>query len=287
MHSPILESARNFLWCNGRLLERRLFSHLFEGAPAQPVLQVLRAYQNEDGGFGNALEPDKRASDSQPIDQKFALLVMEDSQPDDAMINSMLQFLESITTTEGGIPFVLPTARSAPRAPWWNTEDNPPASINPTAGITGLLHKFHVKHPWLDRATEFCWKKIEQMEGLISEDTLTILKFLEYVPERDRALDHLEQLRQYAFDNHHIELNPDAEGYVHMPLEIAPRPDSLCRAWFDDQAIQSHLEALKTRQKDDGGWPISWPTVSPACELEFRGIITLRELKILRAYHQL
>src|SRR5215211_5959460 len=67
----ILARAEEFIWSNARLLERRLFAHLFKGAAAEPVHAALRAYQNADGGFGNALEPDKRCPDSQPIDQEI------------------------------------------------------------------------------------------------------------------------------------------------------------------------------------------------------------------------
>ena len=34
---------------------------------AQAVAEVLRGYVNPDGGFGSALEPDLRTSESQPI----------------------------------------------------------------------------------------------------------------------------------------------------------------------------------------------------------------------------
>jgi hypothetical protein len=153
----ILESAQTFMLNNARLLERRLFTCLFHGGERQYVLSALRAYQNEDGGFGNALEPDKRTTTSQPIDQEVALRVLDDLGFDSMIAQQVCDFLETITTAEGGVPFVLPSVRDAPRADWWNTDvDHPPASINPTASIVGLLYKHAYHHPWLDRATTFC-----------------------------------------------------------------------------------------------------------------------------------
>lgn len=137
----VLEQARRLLLSNARLLERRHFAFLFEEGPREAVLTALRAYQNEDGGFGNALEPDKRCLESQPIDQEIALHVLDDVGLEDDMVQSLCDYLVTITTEEGGVPFVLPSVRNAPRAKWWNTEDDPPASINPTASIAGLLHK--------------------------------------------------------------------------------------------------------------------------------------------------
>ena len=61
------ERASDFLLRNARLIERRLFAARFRGAPTEGVVTALRAYQNEDGGFGLALEPDLRGPDSQPL----------------------------------------------------------------------------------------------------------------------------------------------------------------------------------------------------------------------------
>jgi hypothetical protein len=67
MSTSILESAETFIWNNARLLERHLFAFLFKEGSRQNVIAAVSAYQNEDGGFGNALEPDKRTPSSQPL----------------------------------------------------------------------------------------------------------------------------------------------------------------------------------------------------------------------------
>jgi hypothetical protein len=51
--------------------------------------------------------------------------------------------------------------------------------------------------------------------------------------------------------------------------------------------VQTHLDALIAEQQADGGWPISWPTVSPVVEWEWRGTLTVDRLKTLRAYGRL
>ena len=188
----------------------------------------------------------------------------------------------SITTEEGGVPFVLPSVRDAPRAEWWNTEDNPPASINPTASIAGLLHKHKFQHVWLEKATEYSWRKIEKLLNGSEHDLLCAALFLEHVPDGDRAKKAFhfigEQIKkQTAFD-------PHTSGYTFKPLTWAPTPDSLCRSLFEDSQIDSHIKALADGQQTDGGWPISWHAISPACELEYRGVVTVSALKTLKAY---
>ena len=159
--SQILESAQTFILSNARLLERHLFAFHFRQGNPDPVRSALLAYQNADGGFGNALEPDKRTASSQPIDQEVALGVLDEIGFEAPIALQICDFLETITTAEGGVPFVLPTVRDAPRAEWWNTDlEAPPASINPTASIAWLLHEHGIRHPWLDRATNYCWQYI-------------------------------------------------------------------------------------------------------------------------------
>jgi len=281
----ILDSAQNFILGNARLLERRLFDFLFQNGKSDRVLAALLAYQNEDGGFGNALEPDKRTATSQPIDQEIGLRILDDAGFDPDVVLRVCDFLQTITTPEGGVPFVLPTVRDAPRADWWNTDDeNPPGSINPTASIAGLLHKHGFHHPWLDRATAYCWQQVEKGQLSNGHDYLCAMQFLEQVPDRARSERAFEKLSAQLLESGQIAYDPHASGYVYMPLFFAPSPQSLCRRLFDDATIQAHLEVLAQKQQPDGGWPISWPAVTPACELEYRGVVTVNALKTLKAY---
>ncbi|HEY0606614.1 MAG TPA: hypothetical protein VGD58_27055 [Herpetosiphonaceae bacterium] len=285
--TQLLDSARTFIVGNARLLERRRYEYLFADGGHQPVLAALLGYQNPDGGFGNALEPDKRTGTSQPIDQELALRFLDEIDGEREVALRICDFLQTITTAEGGVPFVLPTVRDAPRAEWWNTEsDEPPATINPTASIAGLLYKLGVEHPWLDRATAFCWRQIEDGE-LGGHDFFCVLHFLEHVPDRQRAEQAFERVSRQLLDSGLVALDPAAEGYVFMPLDFAPAPSNLARRLFDDATIEKHLDALESRQQPDGGWPIAWPPVSPGCELEYRGIVTVNALKTLQAYGRL
>lgn len=280
-----LDAAQIFIWNNARLLERQLFAYLFKGGKRGPVIAALLAYQNGDGGFGHALEPDKRSPNSQPIDQEFALRVLDDVGFDAGIAAQVCGFLVSITTNEGGVPFVLPSVRDAPRAAWWNAEDHPPASINPTASIVGLLHKHQFQHAWVEKATEYCWRKIETLHDASDHDLLCAVVFLENVPDRERAERAFQGIGEQV--KQHTAMGPQATGYVFSSLTWAPGPDSLCRGLFESSHIDVHLEALAARQQADGGWPISWPAVSPACELEYRGVVTIGALKTLKAYGRL
>lgn len=277
--------AEEFIWLNARLLERHLFAYLYRSGPKEPVLTALRAYQNADGGFGNALEPDKRCPESQPIDVETALYVLDRIDAfDDPMVGRTCDFLETITTPDGGVPFSLPSVNRYPHAPWWEIGENPPASINPTASIVSLLIKHRIEHPWVERATAFCWREIPASDSKAFHDLMPMIAFLEQDPDQQRAEEELERLAKRILEPGVVTLDPDESGYVKKPLDWAPIPESFCRRLFDDETIDLHLRAFVDRQQADGGWPISWDAISPATELEWRGMVTIDALRTLQAY---
>jgi hypothetical protein len=281
--TSILDSAWTFLLNNGRLLERRLFAFHFRGSSRDAVIAALRAYQNDDGGFGNALEADKRTPSSQPIDQEVALRVMDDAGFDQPAVQRMCDWLTTVTTGEGGVPFTLPTVSDAPHAPWWGTGDpHPLANINPTASIAGLLHKHGMRHTWLDRASDYCWRVIETSDIEEPHALVVALIFLQHAPDHKRAERAFERVG--ASVQKIVTLDPNAQGYVHRPLEFAPTPDSPARKLFGDDVIAANLDHVQAQQQADGGWPIAWPTVSAANEYEYRGVATLGALKMLKAW---
>jgi hypothetical protein len=288
LSADILTRAEDFIWKNARLLDRLCFIHLFKNGPREPVLAALRAYQNTDGGFGNALEPDKRVPHSQPVDCEMALHILDDVDGfDDPMVQRMCDFLATITTEEGGVPFALPSVKAYPRASWWDAPDDPPAAINPTAAIVGLLLKHDVQHPWTSTASAYCWRAIEASDSEWFHDLMPIATFLQHAPEHERAERELQRILRRVEEKQLVALDPDAEGYVFPPLTWAPTPASPFSPLFSPETIEQHLDALVARQQPDGGWPISWGTISPAVELEWRSWVTVGALQTLRAYGRL
>ncbi|HQT52142.1 hypothetical protein [Phenylobacterium sp.] len=282
--SDVLARARDFLLRNGRLLERRLFEHHFDGASAEPVVRALAAYQGRDGGFGSALEPDKRDPASQPVDVQIAFEILDEVDAFDPLTaGRACDWLASIATPEGGLPFALPSVNAAPHAVWWKVEgEQPPADINPTAAIVGLLRKHGIDHPWAARGEAYCWSVVEGSETDKFHDLMPMICFLEHTGDRPRAQAALAVLAQRIPGL--VELDAGAVGYVKKPLDWAPSPSSFCHSLFSKELLGHHLEALAARQDHDGGWPISWETVGPGPQLEYRGVMTVAALKTLKAY---
>ena len=283
----ILERAQAFMWTHARLLERHLFAHLFRGGPREPVIQALKAYQNPDGGFGHGLEPDKRSPESQPVDAETALALLDMVGFEEELVQKLCDWLMTVTRPEGGIPYALPSVRKYPRTPWWDSPDDPPASLNPTAGILGLLHKHGVRHEWVSVANFYCWKEIASTRTEEVHELAAILTFLEHAPDRARAEEALHRTGDRILDKGLVAMDPNDPGYVKKPLDWAPSPQKFCRSLFSDDVIEAHLDALAARQGEDGGWPIAWESVSPVAVAEWRGLTTVYTLCTLKAYGRL
>jgi hypothetical protein len=283
--SADLAAAADFVLREARLLDRRRFALRFGDGASEEVLAALEPYQNEDGGFGNALEPDLRGAASQPVPLEHALRILDGiDRFDKRIVARACDWLVTVTTEAGGVPFVLETVTDGPHAPWW--EPTGEAYPNPTAGIAGILHKRAFEHEWLTRATEYLWRALERLDGIGQDDAISVLAFLEHVPDRAYAEAVFDRLGERIV-NELVELDPSAPGYVKTPLDFAPHPDALARRLFDDETIELHLDALEAKQQPDGGWPITGEPPSVAAVSEWRAVWTLKALDVLDNYGRL
>jgi hypothetical protein len=284
MITPDFDAAAAFVAANARVLDRRRFQRLFEDGPTAPVQDAVAAYRNDDGGFGHALEPDCRAPGSQPAAAEMALRVLDEADAwDEGLVRGACDWLATVAPAEGGAAFVEPTLADWPHAPWWVPEEGHPASLIATGMIAGTLHARGVSHPWLDGATEVMWNRIGTLTETSGYEMFGVLRFLQHVPDRDRAREAFVWVGPLLIERNLVALDPEASGEVHGVLDFAPEPDSLARSLFDDVTVKAHLDHLAQAQRDDGGWTFNWPTWSSAAELDWRGFLTVDALRVLRA----
>jgi hypothetical protein len=284
-------AGREFIRREGRLLERRLFATCFEGADGAGVLDALRGYSNDDGGFGHGLEPDKRCPASLPIDVEVALHAMATARTaDPALIRGACQYLAKVADAaeaNGAVPPAFPVIEGYPRAAHW-TEWTYQPGLNPTAGLVGVLWQLGAEHPWIAAAARYCWGQLES--GSLPADGHAIsevLIFLEHSPERDRADAMAAKIGGQMAGTPMVRLDPDDTSYGLSPLAFAPSADSRWRSLFGDDVLQAHLDRMEAQQQDDGSWPIAWEPPGQAALQEWRGIVTLDNLRTLVSYGRL
>src|ERR1035437_119112 len=280
-----LGKAAEFMLLNARLIDRARFAFHFQDSGRNQVRAALRAYQNPDGGFGNALEPDLRAPVSQPEPTDLAIATLDEvGAMDDDMLPQILGYLESITQPDGGVPNVLPSVLEYPHAPWWEPEDGLPGALIPTATIAGSLLKNGIPHSLLDMASDFCWEQTENMSDITPYRARALIPFLDHVQDRPRAKRAWDRISRLILEDGHVALDPHAAGEVHFPLDYAPTPNTLARRLFSDELINEHLDALVAKQQADGGWLFNWQVWTPITKPEWRGWVTVGALNTLQAY---
>ncbi len=271
----MIEHARNFIWHNARTLEQRWFEHAFDGGSGDAVVRAVLAYRNDDGGYGHGLEPDHRGPTSQPLHALRALQVFgEVSAPEHA--ESVLAWLED-TCPDGTVPFGMSTSKGHPVAPWITLDDQ--GGLLLTAQIAAALHALGITHPWLAKATDYCWAQVEGMTETHPYELRAAVMFLDEVPDRRRAELAAARLGQ---------LKPSTEGYAEgegmAPHFYAAKPTSLARSWFGDAEFAEDLDELQGGQQEDGGWNFGFPAFTPVVEFEWRSIATIEALLTLRRY---
>jgi hypothetical protein len=277
-----IHAAEQFMLANGRLLDRHRLAVLLHDAPTAPVLDALRAYRNPDGGFGHALEPDVRAPASEPASTLAALEVLAEIDGlDDPMAADAAAWIATIADPDGGVPFVMRSAADFPHAPWMVPSDG--GSFF-TLAISALLWETSWREPWLQRATDWCWAKLDEADRLDAYWVKFALAFLDQIPDPRRATATIERLRARLDGDGSIAVPGGTANERLTPLALSGRPGARSRVLFTDAQIGADLDALESGQRDDGGWTFDWLAWSPGQSVEWRGIMTLRALATLRAH---
>jgi hypothetical protein len=286
--------ARDFVDSSARPLERALAAFHLDGGPAHAVYAELRAFQNEDGGFGHGLEADVRLADSSVIATTVALQILHDldTPSHHALISGAMRYLLETYHPETSTWEPVPrNVSDMPHAPWWTyTPDHEKHGLNPTAEIIGGFHDYPrlVKIDLIEALDEIVVSRIEAAHGALEMHELLCCIRL---AERKRVL-QITRVRIIEAVKPSVEQaterNPSKwAGYVMTPLDVAPTPGSLFASMLKPE-IDIQLDYLVEQL---GKGPITpnwqWGDHSEAWEqakTEWTGVLTLQAMKRVKAW---
>lgn len=142
-----LESIRRWMYRNARPLDLARWQYYFEGGSAEAVLQALAAYQNEDGGFGHALEADCWNPESAPMQTWTAPCILREvgAPKGHPVAQGILRYLGSGAHFVDGLwQGAIPSNNDFPHAPWWTFTERSweDWGYNPTASLTGFILQY-------------------------------------------------------------------------------------------------------------------------------------------------
>ena len=144
------EKAKKFMYRNARPLDFARWQYHFENGSREAVLEALAAYQNEDGGFGHALEADSFNPNSCPIQTWAATENLREAGLTDRtnpIIQGILRYLESgadFDQSQKQWLNTVPSNNDYPCAVWWKYDNEKGSSFgyNPTACLAGFAVKY-------------------------------------------------------------------------------------------------------------------------------------------------
>ncbi|MCI8332283.1 MAG: hypothetical protein HFE78_05620 [Clostridiales bacterium] len=268
-----LSKARNFIYRNARPIDLARWQYHFENGSQDAVLGALSYYQNEDGGFGHALEADAWNPHSSPIQTWAATEILHEIRVTDSshpIVSGILRYLESGRNFENNLWYnTIKSNNDYPHAPWWHADGESTShhSYNPTACLAGFIIRFAKPGSRLNMLGRRIAK--DAYDSLFSDETVedmhTIacyIRLMQYIEEAyyNDILDVpmlKEKLRAQVKGSITADLTAWGNAYICKPSQFFNTKDSCFYA--DNQSIAEYeCDFITKTQLDDGSWPIPW-----------------------------
>lgn len=297
------DRARSWLKTYARPLERSIFEHGFEAGSVKAVYAELDRFQNPDGGFGRALEPDIRSPTSSALATEIGLRILTElGTPSDhplvrGAVGYVLESIDPETLTWRVAPL---DVNEHPHAPWWHDEDGSLARtfddylVIPRGGILAYLYHYAGLVPpgFLAEVTQVTIADIKGMDEAQfggGGDTLVYTRKLAEAPGLPKQVNDYLVQRVCELADTIVARNPgDWSQYCAPPLKLAPTQDSITAQVLAD-CIPAHLNYLIDQQSPEGYWDVTWswsdyPDVWEVAKVEWRGILILEALTSLKSF---
>ena len=265
-----INRAQEFIYRNARPLDLARWQYLFENGSVGNVLNCLKMYQNEDGGFGHALEPDCWNPESSPIQTWVATEIIREinlKEKDHPMIQGILRYLETTKDFDGHRwANTVSSNDRYPHAPWWNYSSSEDINYNPTASLTGFVLRNAKPESCLYQTAERLLKEayVYFKENCPLESMHTASCFVELYEDLLECGVNVIDLKEFE-DQLHIQiahvLTTDTSvwttEYVCKPSLFIHSTDTSFYA-KNKEICDYECRFLSETQESDGAWKITW-----------------------------
>lgn len=287
-----------------RNLERYLYEYYFQDGNSKDVVEELKKYQNDDGGFGKALESDFRQPNSSPMATSIGIRFLseiEETKETKDIIKSALKYLEfTFNEKRSGWYAVNKEVNNYPHAPWWHYDEEKHMTIidknwgNPSAEIIAYLYKYkeYLNKLDINYLIEYATQYIDNKRSFESENELfCYIKLFEVLP--DKLKSKLKEKISYGISQV-VEYDSGKWGeYVPLPLDFVPSPDKEkfgVNSYKIDENLDYYIKLIEGTEGRliDPPWGDSFyqGSLTPAYN-EWKGALTLKILKRLDNYSRI
>ncbi|WLD94278.1 prenyltransferase/squalene oxidase repeat-containing protein [Alkalihalobacillus sp. AL-G] len=292
--------AKEYLFIHGRRLEQALFNYHFENGSEDDVLDALREFQNEDGGFGNRIEPDFQLDQSSPMATTLAFQIFKELNlsSDHPMVRDGMTYLLKTYHSEKGRWHALPPeVNNVPHAPWWHYDNEKERVMveaswgNPNAEISGYLLRYKELVPE-EVATNLkgrCLAHFKALDTLDMHETFCFLRLagelsqIERDPIIEKVKEHIPEL-----------VNLKREQWANYGMQPVQLVKGVQSPFYEmmKESVEENLDYVIEKQHSDGSWHPNWEWGQyendwPESKELWKGILTYEKLKLLKSHGRL
>ncbi len=264
------QEVARWIYQNARPLELLTWQYLFEDGDRKRVVDVLMTYQNTDGGFGHALEPDNWNPESSPYTTHYAISLLKRINLTDLehpVYQGIKRYLSSgVHFNDRGWLFSIPSTDRHPHAPWWTYDEkaNKTESIGLSAGLISFVLRFFPENSHLyDQVLPIAKSLMRQLLENHSFGEMGLAGLAELyqtLMEQKIRIDQMDQvcgvLRQ-RISQSIVHDTRQWTSHVVRPSRYIKDPSSPYYA--EHEAIMNReLDYLAENRNDQGVWNIDW-----------------------------
>ncbi len=272
-------AAINFILQNARPLELAIYKYLFENGSSQAVVDELSKFQNSDGGFGNALEPDFFNPNSSPIATNDAITTLcrvKALNRDSDIVKGIVRYLESRDSFDEDKKrwlFAIDSNKDYPHAIWWKKKADGISGFNPSISLSAFLICYGNRTSLYEEIIKEGFEHLETAKEISGDSLKCFLLTYELLKTNSITdvidLEHFKDLLCRAIDN---SICKDIEKYG---VEYVPMPSDFFSGTYSEfitseikPLIEAEKDILGKLQMEDGGFDITWKWYTPYPEFE-------------------
>lgn len=265
--------AIKYITENARPLELAVYRYFFEGGSNRNVIDELSRFQNSDGGFGHALEPDFFNPNSSPIATNDAIITLARVKAldrDSDMVKGIARYLdshESFDEDKKRWLFAIDSNKDYPHAIWWEKKGDGISKFNPSVSLATFMVCYGKRTPIYD---EIIKEAIEYLRnGEISGDDVNCYLLAYELLTSNSINDIVDLITFKDLLSKAIEscICKDISKYG---VEYVPMPSVIFTGKYTEfitpeiiPLINAEKDILGKLQMEDGGFDITWKWYTP------------------------
>ncbi|MBQ3604553.1 MAG: hypothetical protein IJA02_12010 [Clostridia bacterium] len=289
-----VNKAESFIKENARPLDLAVYKYFFENESNQAVVDELLKFQNADGGFGNAIEPDFFNPNSSPVATNDAIITLcrvnaLDKNSD--IVKGIVKYLESHDSFDKDKKrwlFAIDSNKDYPHAVWWEKKGDGISGFNPSVSLAAFWVCYGKCAPLYEEILKEGLEFLKNAEEISGDDLNCFL--LAYELFKTNGINNIIDMKVFKNLLCKAIFNTICKDTRKYGIEYVPLPSSVFPGTYTElitpeikPLIAAEKDILSKLQLEDGGFDITWKWYTPYPEFEqartwWRPRITLEKL---------